>query len=1237
MILQDKKRASSSGAEADLKRDRRLRLRCPAVFLLSIVVLFFSAARAQAAGKFIPFEKRYTREGGEAVFVESRFSVADPRAPYTLQVSNEGSSGPADKASGWEIQINGVSVIKPPDFNPRAALFEKAVTLQSENAVKVKLKGKAGGKLTVRIVGVDTLPPELAILSPADALLTNQSKVAFQVRYGDATAGIAKESFRATLNGKEITSLVQVGEREAAYTAESLPDGAYTFSVSVADGAENRSEARVAFQIDTLPPESRLAPSAVPNESGWSREIRLEVSDRPGGSGVTEVRYQLEDDPEEVVPIDPASPGPLSIPLPLPKEGKRTFHYYAVDRAGNREAPHRQTLQIDQTPPQLKATLSPPPNEFGWHRTNVTVSFEGIDPLSGLASLTPPVTLTGEGENQLAQGVAVDRAGNERRSVVSVWIDKSPPTLTLDAVPEGAALSSKVLPITLLFEDTLSQVRPDRLKVLLNRVDLSPVFTLVSGQATKTFTLADRKYTLVASIEDRAGNKTELTRHFTVDSTPPDLLLTAPAGGQLVKEQAIRVAGRVTDAGTSVRALRVNGTDFPFSADGEFAIVFPLAIEGANPLKIEAVDEAGNVASKEIMVVRATRGPQISAVTPAPGTFTKGSTVTVSGKIQTVTAPAASFMINGNPVPLTAGPTGEIFSAEVPLPREGKNRIEIVATDTVGHQTAYPPFEVIRDTTPPAIEILQPAANASVATSPVVVAGRVQDAAAIDSLLINGRAVPVQENRFSAEIPLEVGENALSLSATDPAGNNATLQQRVLLDNVPPQLVVTAPADDRPVNTSAVRLAGRVVDPISGTASVRINGKRVSLTPDGEFAETFPLPAEGENRFEWVAVDPAGNTTRMSRGVVRDTRPPTLQILQPAAGRYTNEPTLSIKGTAADPGGALASVAINGAPIALGEAEEGGMRSFKTVVLLTEGENLLQVTATDLAGNSRSTPWPVILDTRSPAITIERPAAGALVPSSPVILAGHLSDLSPITSLTMNGAPVPIQHGAFRYPVVLAPGINLLTFSAVDAAGNSRTLRWETRLDDRPPQITLSLPADQMVTREKKIRVAGEITDDGLLAGALLNGRPLSLKGSAFSTELALIEGENRFVFSAKDAAGNKAERAVTIVRDNIPPAIRVTAPEERATLHARTVTVRGTINDPTAKVEVNGILAEVTGEGFVAKEVPLRAGENELTIVAVDPAGNERRLTWVVVVEDPPSPPPAEEKPTTSPILPLP
>lgn len=1026
---------------------RRLLLASPFPPLSFLIfLLLFWPALSEGAGTFTAFEKTYSREEGEPLLVETDFTVTDLRASYILKLYNDGlNDARREKVSASEILLNGVQVVRPGDFSQKATFFERPISLKQKNTLQVKLKGNPGGRVTLRIVGTDTVPPELTLKAPTARLLTNHPRPPFILQYSDNSAGIDLKSLRATLNGKEVASLFQVGKGEALYTPDPLPDNAYTFVASIADFAENRTEAKATFQIDATPPETHLLPSDALGGSGWHPASGLEASDP--GSGVAELHYQIDSGPEVVIrpDADLLFSERRTLSVPLPQEGKLTLLYYAVDRAGNQEAVQQRTLQIDRTPPRIKAHLSPPQNEFNWHRTDVTVRFEGTDALSGLASTTPSVKITSEGQNQPAQGIAVDRAGNEAKIEASVWIDKTPPTLSLDSVPEGAALATKAVPLTFSFSDSLSQIRPDRFTVVMNRVDLSAVFRPQEGRATKTFALADRKYTLTAAIEDRAGNKTELTRQFTIDTTPPELTVTAEGGPQ-IKATATRLIGKAVDATTSIRSLRVNGIEIPFLAAGEFTVPFPLLNEGRNFLKIEATDEAGNVTTKEVTLVRDTTGPEFSEMNPAPGSFTRQATVALSGRVRDLATSVVSLRINGATIPLTPE-TGDRFSVEIPLPKEGENSIEITAVDEAGHQTAYPRFSLIRDTSPPIIEIARPSAGLNVPTPSIVVAGAIRDAAPITSLSLNGRPLALQESRFSSEISLKSGENTLLFSATDAAGNTTEARRTILFDPTPPELTMTSPKQGQRVASKQVDFAGQVVDSISSVASVTVNGIRVVPTPSGHFTTAFPLNIEGENRFHVVAADPAGNETATSLVVIRDTEPPDLQLGQPADGLYTDEPTLTLAGTASDRGASTISIMANGVSVPLKEGR------FKTVVALKEGENALDLAATDGAGNVKTLSRRVILDTRPPKITIDSPPRGAAVSTSAIILSGAVTDeTSPILSLTLNGNSVPVIRGAFKFPVTLSPGTNTFLLSATDAAGNKGALRWDAILSKSSPR-----------------------------------------------------------------------------------------------------------------------------------------------------------------------------------------
>ena len=103
----------------------------------------------------------------------------------------------------------------------------------------------------------------------------------------------------------------------------------------------------------------------------------------------------------------------------------------AVDLAGNTAIAVVDGINIDKTAPVIVAGASPPPNGAGWNNTDVTVAFTATDDRSGVASVTAPVTLTGEGAGQVVHGTAFDKAGNSASTSGAVNIDKTAPEALL--------------------------------------------------------------------------------------------------------------------------------------------------------------------------------------------------------------------------------------------------------------------------------------------------------------------------------------------------------------------------------------------------------------------------------------------------------------------------------------------------------------------------------------------------------------------------------------------------------------------------------------------------------------------------------------------------------------------------------------------------------------------------------------------------------------------------------------
>lgn len=165
-------------------------------------------------------------------------------------------------------------------------------------------------------------------------------------------------------------------------TSTITADTAGTTLTCTATSAGGTASQTVTIKRDATPPTATAAPSPTPNANGWNNtdvSVSLAATDpAPGGaaSGVKEVHYVVDGGPNVVTPGAAAT-------IPLSAEGIHTISYYAVDNAGNRQAPGTLTVKIDKTPPEAYDRFDPVLRD---------VLVFGRDALSGTASAAIPPT-----------------------------------------------------------------------------------------------------------------------------------------------------------------------------------------------------------------------------------------------------------------------------------------------------------------------------------------------------------------------------------------------------------------------------------------------------------------------------------------------------------------------------------------------------------------------------------------------------------------------------------------------------------------------------------------------------------------------------------------------------------------------------------------------------------------------------------------------------------------------------
>ncbi|MBI4749276.1 MAG: hypothetical protein HY774_12355, partial [Acidobacteria bacterium] len=339
----------------------------------------------------------------------------------------------------------------------------------------------------------------------------------------------------------------------------------------------------------------------------------------------------------------------------------------------------------------------------------------------------------------------------------------------------------------------------------------------------------------------------------------------------------------------------------------------------------------------------------------------------------------------------------------------------------------------------------------------------------------------------------------------------------------------------------------------------------------------------------------------------QDTTAPVITLAEPAEGLITKTSPITVSGTVTDT--SAVTMTVNSQPVTLSGTQ------FAASATLTEGSNTITVLATDAFGNVGTATRNVTLDTTAPVLTVTSPQDGAVTTESQLTITGTVTDAT-TTTVTVNNVAATRNGNEFSAVVSLVEGQNTFAIRAQDAAGNqteiTRTVTLQVQQDTTPPVITLTEPAEGLITNVSPVTISGTVTDASAVT-VTVNNQPATLSGTQFSASVTLAEGSNTITVSATDAFGNASSALRTVVLDTTAPVVTITSPEDGATTTESQITVTGTVTDATTStVTVNDIAATPSGNEFSAV-VPLFEGPNTLLVRATDAAGNQIERTQTI------------------------
>lgn len=266
---------------------------------------------------------------------------------------------------------------------------------------------------------------------------------------------------------------------------------------------------------------------------------------------------------------------------------------------------------------------------------------------------------------------------------------------------------------------------------------------------------------------------------------------------------------------------------------------------------------------------------------------------------------------------------------------DGRYQMRVTARGTV--RASSQDANVTVDTLPPTLRLANLDEVARVREANLTIEG-LTDPNAVIQLAGDPVAVPVDaEGRFTIKRQLAEGSNGIEVTATDSAGNIATVAREVILVTEPPEVAVFSPENGAWTNENLITVAGTVP---AGTR-MRVNGQEATVTETGEFSREVILQ-EGENVLKLEAIDDVGNITSQELIVRRKTAPPLLTV-NTEEGEVFQQSEIQVIGKT-DPG---TIVTIGGQVVPVSSLGE-----FQATVNLLTGDNLLDVVAQDQAGNT---------------------------------------------------------------------------------------------------------------------------------------------------------------------------------------------------------------------------------------------------------------------------------------------
>ncbi|SAA31452.1 type 1 secretion target domain-containng protein [Enterobacter hormaechei] len=830
--------------------------------------------------------------------------------------------------------------------------------------------------------------------------------------------------------------------------------------------------------------------------------------------------------------------------------------------------------------------------------------------------------------------------GNSASAGREYSVDATAPTVSIEIVSDNNIINAAEAQQDLVVNGVSNAEAGQTVTVTLNGVDYT---TTVQANGSWSVTvpsadigaITDGSYTITAAVADKAGNPALADRDVLVDTTVPQLTINTVSDDDVINSaehaQALIVTGSVTGAAAGdVVTVTINNKDYTATLDasGRWSVGVPAAdvsalTAGDHTITAALTDKAGNSNSTTHEVEVNLTAPVLTIDTVSGddviNSSEKTQDLTITGTASGLAAGAVvTVMLNGKAYSATVDTNGQwtttVPASEVGQLGEALYTVSASATDSVGNSTSTSHTVNVESVLPGVIintvagdDVI----NAAELATGQTISGTVVNAEAGNTVTVsvgghNYTATVQSDLTWSVSVPESVltalgnGDLTVTASVTNGVGNSGSGERDITIDANLPGLRVDTVAGDDVINSiehgQNLIITGSSDGLTAGTAlTVTVNGKTYAATvlADGTWSAAIPSAdvsalAAGTVTVNVEGQSSAGNPVTINHDVTVDLANVAISIDAIASDDVINAAErgadLVLSGTTANvEENQTVTITFGGKSYtATVDAEGKWTATVPSADLagLKDGDASVQVSVTNVNGNSASAGREYSVDATAPSVTINTIATDDILNASEAqsdlaISGTSTAEAGQTVTVSLNGKDYTTTVSANGSWTLNVPAADLagltdgsvtVTASVSDKAGNPASVDHALTVDVTVPAVTIHTVAGDDVINVAEHNQAQIIS--GSATGAAAGDKvTVTIGGQTYTTVLdaagnwsvgvpanvisGLSDGTVTVSVSVTDAAGNTGSGTHNVTVDTGLPSVSFNAISDDNVLNA--------------------------------------------------------------------------------------